>query len=539
MRRLPDRARLDHLKKQAKEFLRDYRAGRAEAFARLRDALPAARGRDDAALVALDLRLHDVQSCIAREYGFASWNDLTRYVDVRSAARRDPAAQLLLWLELVYGGEPFGRMLRPNPRVALRVLHEHPALLGADPYLACAVGETDVLRRAIGDDRAWVNGIGGPLRMPPLVAVTHSSLLQVPEYRERLHRSVRLLLDGGADPNQRFTTPAGHTLSALYGAVGKQHDSVLATMLLDAGANPDDGESLYHSLDDPACTRALLEHGATAHGSNAIYRALDLADPEPLRLLLAFGADPNEPARNAPITQWGSPLLWAIKRGRSRDHVEALLDAGADPTKRTPAGTSAYGLAAQFGLDDVAALLRERSGAAAAEILTEEERFVAACARGDVTEAQRIRAARPDLPAALTEQQLRILPELAAAGHDRAVRTMVELGWPIEARGGDWEASALNMAVFRGDAALARFLLEHGAQWTATHGFGDNVLGTLSWSSRMQPSGSGDWVACARLLREFGVPIGHRDPDEQDAVIVAGRSRPFSDEVYDVLLGGS
>ena len=36
-------------------------------------------------------------------------------------------------------------------------------------------------------------------------------------------------------------------------------------MLLEAGANPDDGESVYHATEaaDPACLRALIEHGAT------------------------------------------------------------------------------------------------------------------------------------------------------------------------------------------------------------------------------------------------------------------------------------
>ncbi|MBV8750087.1 MAG: hypothetical protein JO103_10270 [Candidatus Eremiobacteraeota bacterium] len=537
MRRLPDRTHLDHLKKQAKDLLRAYRAGDPEAFASLRAALPAAAGRDDAALAAMELRLHDMQSSVAREYGFASWNDLSRYVEVQAAARSDRAALVLRWLALVYGREIVDDGdYRVSPRVAARVLGEHPDLLGDDPYLACAVGDEEALRRATAADSSWLNRAGGPLRLQPLVAVTQSSLLMLQAHHEKLHRCARFLLDAGADPNQRFENKDGHALTALHGAV-RYGDATLTRMLLEAGADPNDGESLYHSLGIDEVTRALLEHGAHAAGSNAIYRALDLPMLTPLTLLLAHGADPNEPARNEPITQWGSPLLWGIKRHRGRAHAEALLNAGADATKRTPDGTSAYSLALQFGLDDVAALLRERAAPGATlPALSDEERFVAACARGDADEARRIRTVQPDLPAALSERQLRVLPELAAAGDERGVRTMVALGWPIAVRGGDWEASALNMAVYRGDAAMARFLLEHGAQWTEVHAFGSNVLGTLSWATCNEPDAGQDWIGCARALREHGLPRGRRDPDDADWVFVDGKREKFSDEVTEVLL---
>ena len=42
---------------------------------------------------------------------------------------------------------------------------------------------------------------------------------------------------------------------------------------------------------------------------------------------------------------------------------------------------------------------------------------------------------------------------LAAQGCSGAVRIMVELGWPIAVRGGDWEASALNHAVTKSNTS--------------------------------------------------------------------------------------
>jgi ankyrin repeat protein len=105
-------------------------------------------------------------------------------------------------------------------------------------------------------------------------------------------------------------------LSALYGAAGVNHDPELTKLLLEAGADPNDGESLYHSLENLACTRALLEHGARIEENNALYRALDFDNVAVLELLLAHGADANVPAGGPPISDWGMPLLWAIYRRR-------------------------------------------------------------------------------------------------------------------------------------------------------------------------------------------------------------------------------
>ncbi|MBZ4240869.1 hypothetical protein LAN32_20775, partial [Mycobacterium tuberculosis] len=169
-------------------------------------------------------------------------------------------------------------------------------------------------------------------------------------------------------------------LSALYGAAGVNRDPVLTAMLLEAGADPNDGESLYHSVEKPACTRALLEHGARVGGTNALRRTFDMHDADALELLLAHGGDPNEPPGPGLAQTWGAPLLRAIGVRCSARHVAALLAAGADPGARTPTGVSAYRLAMQAGLSDVAALLR---AAGAEETLDAADAFVAACARAD------------------------------------------------------------------------------------------------------------------------------------------------------------
>jgi hypothetical protein len=105
MERSPDRLNLDHLKKQAKDLIRLYRQHDPEAFSRFRRGLPLAAGRSDDEVVSLNLRLHDAQSCIARDYGFVSWQDLRRYVEAHSAPGNGQSDRVLNWLQLLYSGE--------------------------------------------------------------------------------------------------------------------------------------------------------------------------------------------------------------------------------------------------------------------------------------------------------------------------------------------------------------------------------------------------------------------------------------------------
>jgi ankyrin repeat protein len=542
MTRSPDRLNLDHIRKQAKELIRLYRSRDPAALERFRLTLPAAAGRDNDGILSMALRLHDAQSCIAREHGFVSWPDLKHYVEVKAVAQQQRADRILHWLRLIYRGDVSGTSGRSNLRVGLRILAEDPELIAGDPYLACAVGDEAALRQATANDPSWVNRPGGPLRLPPLIAVTHSGLLLTEEYRERLHRCAKLLVADGADVNATIHSrwpPASigqpdllYPLSTLYGAAGANRDYELTKLLLDAGADPNDGESLYHSLENPACTHLLLERGARIAGSNAIYRAIDLEDDAALRLLLEHGGDPNEPALNAPLTDWGSPLNWAIYRRRPL-HAKALLDAGGDPSRDNADGVSPYRLALRFGLTEIAALLRARIDVPA---ISDDEHFVAACTAGEEATARAIQTQRPDLPSSLAPAQLRLLPDMAAAGIDEIVQLMVRLGWPIATRGGDWDASALNHAVFRGNAVLTRFLLEHGAAWTEQHGFGDNASGSLSWASLNEPIEGGDWTGCARALRDHGMPGAVEIPGDPDWVTVAGVKKLFSDEVTEELL---
>jgi ankyrin repeat protein len=432
------------------------------------------------------------------------------------------------WLRLVYAGETAGGNSPAKPLLAAQWLEDDPTLLATDPYLACAAGDIALLRRTLSEDPTWVNRAGGPLNLPPLVAVTHSSLCQLPEWQDQMLACAKLLLANGANPDQSV-----RSLSALYGAAGQNLNLEMTRLLLSAGANPDDGECLYHSLGNPAITRLLLEAGVPIGPSNALYRAFDCADPTPLMVLLQFGADANQPPLGEPVSRFGTPLLWAIHRRVSMVHIEALLSAGADTRAATPGGVSSLQLARRFGLPEVARLLA-RWGAPT-DPGSVQEQFLGACGCALEEEARELLRANPDLFRNLPATELALLPELIEAGAQDAARLMVQLGWPLDAHGGDWGASALNIAVFQGDATLARFLLEHGASWTETHGFGSNVCGTLSWACRNQPRPEGDWPACARVLLEYGMPHGQRDPERPGGLLIDGEYMAFTAEVAAVL----
>ncbi len=376
------------------------------------------------------------------------------------------------WRLLVYGEGHRG----PQPQLAELALQENPQFAKEDPHAAGAASAIHTAERASSG-------------MPALAAVTHSSLsrLRPADFLECARKLIAL----GADVNAGL---------ALYGAAGKNHRPEITRLLLEAGAGPNDNESVYHAAEsrDLTCLKLLLAAGAKTKGTNGINHSLDRDDLECTKLLLDAGADPNE----------GTPaLFWAIRRRRSLAHVDALLAAGANPRAKVH-GLSLYRAARLYGLPGIAARLQ----ALTRESPSPEDAFAAACACNDRAEAQRILAQDPRALKTMHPVMLRLLPEAVSSGNFEGAKLMVELGWPVDAQGGDWQATALNLAVFLGNPDMTRFLLRHGASWRETHGYGDNVMGTLSFASVERPAEGGDWLECAKALVEDGaMPRPPRD----------------------------
>lgn len=102
-----------------------------------------------------------------------------------------------------------------------------------------------------------------------------------------------------------------------------------------------------------ALVRHLLARGAAVNrpGWSALHYAASAPDEEPMKLLLAKGAEINAESPNRT-----TPLMMAAQYGPI-DCVDLLLKAGADARRRNDLGLSAADFASRAGRDSLAAKL--------------------------------------------------------------------------------------------------------------------------------------------------------------------------------------
>ena len=496
---LPPQPHPDHLRRQARELHRALRASEPAALAR-------------AAPYHLDPqpRLAAAQLVVAREYGFASWPLLMREVERRAASGLSHTDWLARVLALAHGAG----WDTPQPQRALDLARSRRA---DDVALALTLGDVARVQGALsGQD---LSAPLPPLNAPALAYACFSSLARLDEQRPGLIATVQWLLDQGADPNTRWVDPVRPevTLPVLYGAVSRAACFEIAHALLQAGADPNDNESLYHATEhtDRRVIAALVHAGARWKGTNALFRQLDHDRLEDLRQVLDLGADVHEPSPDG-----GGPLHHAITRGRSVAFARLLVERGADAGLQDACGRSPAALAAQLGDVDTLAYLATLGHQAP---MGESDRFIAACAAADDMAARAHLGRHPDALSTLPVGALRLLPDQAQRGRLASVQLMLDLGWPVSVRG-DWHASALNQAAFRGDAPMVQLLLEHGARWDETNGFGGNALGSCLHAARNQPDPAGDYAQVLTLLLADGAPAPQEVddlPDELQAVLLS------------------
>ena len=404
-------------------------------------------------------RLADAQRLVARELGYPSWPALIHSLE-------PPTAERVI------------READHRPDRALELLAEAPALR-EDAWVRLTLGDAS----GIADAQAP----GGPLALPPLFYVARSRVAvdRLPAARDLLAR--------GANPNG----PGGEEWTNLSIACS-QGDDALARLLLESGAEPNDNDSLYHSLDpaDDGCTRVLLEHGAEVPGTNSLWHALDYDRPDRVRMLLEHGGDPNE------SPEWPA-LHHAVIRGRGPDVMRLLVGYGADVAARDRAGRTAYQHAFRRGREDVAETLRELGAPTG---LCPADQALNAISHGGS-------AAQIELDGDARD----VLIELAMSDLGGLERVVDAVGAGFSARwGGGPRGTLLHQAAWFGRPDYVELLLRCGAE--PDERVETEYATPLGWAavgSRYSPehpndsfaATDGDWVAVAELLVAAGARV--------------------------------
>jgi len=354
---LPAKPNLSLLKKQAKQLLKQYRAGDPDAITQVESNHPNP-------VVFSGLR--DAQLVIARDYGFPGWAELVDAVELAADANQNLQHKADLFIRL--GSVQYrGNDTLRNFERARKLLVASPDIATFSFYTALVASNTAVVSRYLNADPSPASTIGGPLNWPPLMYVTYSRIGEIDGSQASL-AIARQLLAHGASPDAHVMLDDTYRFTALTGAMGEgeqelnqpphQYADEMAALLLDAGANPNEAQGLYNTM------------------------FTDSADKW-LELLLASGlsvADPlnwNDSDSDARTATLNYQLSCAVDSNRLA-RVTRLLKAGADPNTRNTYNSRAIHTNALLAGHTAIAQLLQTHGAAA-ETLNTSDQFRLAC----------------------------------------------------------------------------------------------------------------------------------------------------------------
>lgn len=417
-----------------------------------------------------------------------------------------------------------------NLDLAEQIRARHPDVIGRDLVTAAVLGDDATVRKLVAADPGSVARKGPPYGGDALNYLALSRYLRLePSRTPGFLRAATALLDAGADPNTGFWTDPPHPEfeTALYGAAGVAHHEGLTRLLLERGADPNDGEVAYHSpeTDHLGHLRALIDTGRLTPDSLSIMlvRSCDWHYRDAVELLLKHGADPSYTAR------WGlTPLLHSIARDNGLEIIQLMLDHGADPTRRhrhsrTKEEMTAVELAARKGRGDILEELDRRRIPVRLEGL---DRLLELCARGDAGGA--LGMATPSAVShQLSADGARALCEFTGTWNVAGVRILLDLGIPVDIR---WEgdsyfgtppgSTALHVASWRVLPKLVNLLLERGADPNARDGSGNTPLmlavrGCTEswWTHRRTPEPARLLLAAGASRDGVSMPTGYDDLD--------------------------
>jgi len=471
---------IDQLRREAKALRKAVAAGDTAALSRA--ALEAGDRADG-------LKHADYLHIIARENGFASWPRLAFAAGTVGLDRLEKQERLR-------HAVAHGQIWRIE-----RLLGETPDLANGDFGLACALYDRATVERVLAEDPARATAAVGA--WPPVIHLAMSRFIHArPDLEAEMLAIAGLLVAHGADVNHAVPAMQGgdERLSALYFALGHAGNMPLALWLLERGADPDDGESLYHSteLGHHEGLKMLLAHGADPRGTNALLRAMDFHDEVAVGLLLHAGARVDEFEGRVAIPA----LHQAARRLSRRAMIRLLMDSGADPAAVWE-GASAYGYARVFGNPELARAIEARGEA---PLLTDEEELLAGAAEGrEAAPGRRIDSAR--LAPAYRDLVGQIVP---LAGRLNHLRRLAALG--VETNRPDAQGlTPIQHAGWQGLPEVVAWLLTRKPDLSRVNAYGGTLLTTIMHGSENHPEReSRDHVGCLRLALEQGVALPRR-----------------------------
>lgn len=413
----------------------------------------------------------------------------------------------------------------------------HPDLAGSSLHAAAILGEDAIVRRFLAEAREHATARAGPYGWDPLTHLCFSRYLRLdPGRSEGFVRAATALLDAGASANTGWHEgshqPAPTFESVLYGAAGIAHHAGLTRLLLERGADPNDGEVTYHTPEgwDNRALEELLQSDLLTPDSLAtmLLRKADWHDLKGVRLLLERGADPNR------LTQWGKTALHnALLSDNAIEIIELLLDHGADPripgtrpeVARSAASLSPASIAARRGRGDALKSFERRRIPIEFDGV---ERLIAACARNDGAVVRSIAERDPALVKALQAQGGKLLAEFAGNGNTDGVRWLLDLGVDVRSLSAEGDgyfgtarnSTALHVAAWRARHDTVRLLLERGAPVEAVDGAGRTALALAVracvdsyWTHRRSPESVRALVAAGARVQGIAVPSGYQEVD--------------------------
>jgi len=409
---------------------------------------------------------------------------------------------------------------------AQEILSAHPEVASASIHAAAVLGDDSAVERFIALDKNNAIAVAPPYGTNALVYLCMSKYLRLEESRSpQFLRAAKALLDAGADANSGFGTTGTYPEfeTALYGAAGIAHHPEMTRLLLEYGADPNDGEAVYHSPEtyENGAMQLLVETGKLSADSLVLMliRKHDWHDYEGQKYLLEHGADPN--------CKWNHgwrPMHHALARDNRIETIELLLDHGADPTLKDDV-ESAIVIAGHRGRRDVLELFERRG---IPMLLSNADELIAACAKNDSTAVRAL--AREELTGVDEIMTIsgQLIVEFAGNGNTDGVRQLLDIGIGVNsqfARGdGYWDlapnATALHNAAWRLRHDTVRLLVERGANVNAKDGKGRTPLMLLVrasvdsyWTRLRSPESAEMLLNAGASLEVVQFPSGYTEID--------------------------